>query len=318
MDISVIIVNWNSFELLLKCLRSIYGIETIVKYEIIVIDNYSTEREIENLNQYFKDVKLILNNNNGGFAKANNIASGYAKGDVLLFLNPDTLLKDNLLDEMYEILIKINEKVGIVGPKILNIDGSIQKEAARYLPSVFSMFCNIFLLKRVFKNVGIFSEYISNYSVSQEVEFISGACLAIRKTLFLKIGGFSEDYFMYSEDDDICYKVIKMGLKNYYLASHEILHIGSACSKKTYNSKMFECWFFKSRRLYFRNKSLLNFLILNVIYVLGSLFRITLASLILIYKVVLRCKKDEINYYKAVVKKYAEILLLGLGYDAKG
>lgn len=315
MDISIIIVNWNSFGFLLKCLSSIYEKKALVKYEVIVFDNFSNEREIENLNKNFRDVKLILNDKNEGFARGNNIASKSAKGEVLLFLNPDTILLDNFLDEICGFLESNKERIGIVGPKVLNIDGSTQKESARYLPSLFSMFCNIFLLKRVFRNVSIFSEYINNYDISQEVEFISGACLAIRRSLFYKIGGFSEDYFMYSEDDDICYKVINLGLKNYYLASKRIFHIGSVSSKKTLNGKLFECWFFKSRRLYFRKKCFFSFLILNTIYISGSFFRILLALLILISKFILRNSKKEISYYKIVLRKYTKIFLLGFGWD---
>ncbi|MFA5147909.1 MAG: glycosyltransferase family 2 protein [Candidatus Omnitrophota bacterium] len=317
MDISIIIINWNSFKYIVKCLQSIYNAKSKVNYEIIVLDNNSSERDIEDLNKYFKDVRLILNNMNEGFAKGNNKASKYAKGKVLIFLNPDTLLKDNVLDGIFGIISDDN-RIGIAGPKIINTDGTIQKEAARYLPTLFSMLCNILLLKRIFNNVNIFTEYIKNYELPQEVEFISGACMAIRKSLFHELGGFSEDYFMYSEDDDICNRVIKAGMKNYYLASSSIIHIGSACSDKTYDAKLFECWFFKSRRTFFRKNGYFKYLSINVIYIIGGAFRIIIAYTSVMCELVIKGRKERVDYYKTIINKYKRIIMLGFGIDIIG
>jgi hypothetical protein len=317
MDVSIIIVNWNSFKLLCDCLRSIYKTQPKISFEIIVVDNCSLERDIEDLNKYFSNVKLILLNRNEGFACANNLAAKQANGKILLFLNPDTIVKNNAIDGMYR---KLNnsENIGAIGPKITNPDDSIQQDAARRLPTLFSTFCNIFLLKRAFSNVSIFSEYIKNYNRSQEVEFISGACIGIRASLFFRIDGFSEDYFMYSEDADLCYRIRKLGFKNYYNASSEIIHIGGSSSKKVNNVKLFECWFFKSRRIYFKKIDLFSFASINMLYAIGGIYRVCLSFLMLIFSILFSRNVHPAEYCKLTVLKYFKIFLLGISIDTIG
>jgi len=313
MDLSIIIVNYKSSDVLENCLESIFKHQPSIKYEIIVIDNDSRDPGFSVLKENYKKVKFIENRKNRGFSVANNIAAESAEGEVLLFLNPDTIVKPDALDKMFKKIVQ-NPKIGIIGPKVLNFDGSVQKEGARRLPTLFSMFCNLFMLKMLFPNTTFFTEYIRNYDAEQEVQFVSGACLGIKNANFKKIGGFCEDYFMYSEDVDICDKARGIGLKNYYLPSALIVHLGGASSKKVPDSKIFEYWFFKSRREYFMKKGLISGFFVNLIYIFGGALRIIVGSIeAFLYR--LFGKLKEFSYYKMVTKKYFRVFALGFNID---
>ena len=123
---------------------------------------------------------------------------------------------------------------------------------------------------------------------------------------------------MYSEDADICYRFRKIGLKNYYIASNEIVHIRSGSSERTDNSKLFESWFFKSRRLYFKKKSFFEYWCINLFYVSGGIFRIFIGSMTIIFRCFIMRKMNKLAYYKSIIIKYARILLLGLNIDIIG
>jgi len=310
--LSIIIINWNSFELVKDCITSIYKAKAHVDFEIIIVDNASENQDIKEISKLFPSIKLICSEINEGFGLANNKAVEFATGDVLLLLNPDTVIKDNLIDLLYG-KVKSSSTLGIVGPRIIEKDGSLQKDAARKFPTIFSMFANIFLLKKVISS-NFFSEYISNYGKEGNVDFISGACVAVRKEVFSAVGGFSSEYFMYAEDVDLNFKVKKAGYDNYYLPACELIHYGGGASKKTHNAKIFEAWFFKSRRIFFKKKNYFEYCLLNLIYISGGLFRIVIATICVLGLSICVCK-NGVEKYKAILNKYWLVFLLGLNID---
>jgi hypothetical protein len=205
-----------------------------LKYEIIIVDNCSTDGTLEMLEKDFSQCKMIINRCNLGFAKASNLAARYGSGRYILYLNPDTILKTNALLKMRDFLEK-NEEYGAVGCKLLNTDGSIQYVCARTYPSPLKEFNELAMLNRIFPQSTIFdtSELNGwNHEDSRDIDCISGACMMMRVNLVNEMKGFDEEFFMYAEDVDLCYRIVKKGWKIYYLSDEIIIHYGGASAKK--------------------------------------------------------------------------------------
>ena len=243
MDLSIIIVNWNSVDFLYKCLASVYANSKGMSFEVIVIDNASFDGCEEMIQKGFPQVRFIQSQKNLGFARANNLASEEAAGKVLLFLNPDTEVIGPALQCMVACLTSLPD-AGVVGPTLLNSDGSIQTSCIQSFPSILNQVLDSEYLRAAFPkwplwgNQALFEES----SQSVVVEGISGACLMIRKSIFEDVGRFSSEYFMYGEDMDLCYIAQKAGLKNYYVSKARVIHHGgestASLSDKQFSSVM--------------------------------------------------------------------------------
>lgn len=233
MDLSIIIVNWNSKDYLSRCIDTIILYTNGLEYEIIVVDSASYDGCGEMLNHSYPNVHFIQSIRNIGFARANNLGASYAQGSVLLFLNPDTELKSSSLLRLYAWIISSSD-TGVVGGKLLNSDGSLQTSCVQPLPTVLNQVLNFEVLQRKFPRVSLWmsAEMFQDNSKPVEVEGLSGACLMIRRVVFEQVGGFSTDYFMYGEDLDLCNKAICAGYKNYYVPESVIIHHGGGSSKK--------------------------------------------------------------------------------------
>lgn len=225
--LSIIILNYNTKELTKKCISSITKqykkeIENST-FEIIVVDNASTDGFLEELGSY--DVRLIKNEENYGFSKGNNIGAKQAKGIYLLFLNSDTEVKDRGFLDMVTFLEE-NKEVGILGGKLTNEDGSSQPSAGKFY-SLVNVFFTLFGLERV----GMVR--ISPTKLIP-VDWVSGASLMIRKSLFEKLSGFDEHFFMYLEDMELCLRVKKIGFMTYFFPSVYIVHKELGSSNRTF------------------------------------------------------------------------------------
>lgn len=233
MDLSIIIVNWNSKAYLEKCIGSIILWTRGVQYETIVIDGASFDGCGEMLQQRFPQVRFIQSEYNVGFARANNIAFRESRGRYVLFLNPDTELISPAIDAMYG-YIRHASNVGAVGCKLLNADKTVQTSCLQAFPTLLNQFLDSELLRTLWPtsslwgNAHLFDARIT----AGEVEGIVGACVMIERTLFEQVGLFSEDYFMYAEDLDLCYKIKQAGRINYYLADATIVHFGGGSTEK--------------------------------------------------------------------------------------
>jgi hypothetical protein len=232
MELSIIIVNWNSKEFLGACLQSVRQFTREIEQEILVIDSGSYDGADELLRTKFPEVIYIQNRENIGFARSNNSAFRAAKGKYILFLNPDTELISSAINLMLE-HIRNTPSVGAVGCKLLNADNSVQTSCIQAFPTIMGQFFSSEFLMKLFPASALWGISALRQSGTQpsEVEVISGACLMVRRAAFEAVDGFSEDYFMYTEDVDLCYKLRRTGLRNYYLPSATVKHFGGGSSE---------------------------------------------------------------------------------------
>lgn len=226
MNVSILIVNYNTKDLLKQLLISIRENVRKVSFEVIVVDNNSNDGSCELIKNRFSDVNLIINESNVGFSKANNQAAKLAKGKYLLFLNSDTIICENALERMVAFLEK-EESTAVVGCKLLNKDNSLQRSCGIF-PNLQTEFYFRTFLNRVFPTSKIFGSFKLgswDYSSISQVDWVSGACLMIRKKIFDEIGGFDEQLYMYYEDADLCLRVKKLGLKIYFIPDAYLYHL---------------------------------------------------------------------------------------------
>lgn len=230
MDLSIIIVNYNTKELTLACVDSVLRSNPKMSYEIILVDNGSTDGSQEFFDKIRGNkLRIILHKKNLGFSKANNSAIQKAMGQFILLLNSDTEVKRGSIDEIYD-FAKHTPLVGLVGPKLLNPDGSTQASVFRF-PT----------LKRAIKQYwlgqkGFYEKYSPKGEKPVEVEALVAAALLITPLARKKVGMLDERYFMYFEDLELCRKVREAGLKVYYYPQAEVYHHHGASGKQLENS----------------------------------------------------------------------------------
>lgn len=212
--LSIIILTYNSAGSIKECLDAIFK-KIPPNSEVIVVDNNSEDETIKLLKEY-PLVKLILNDENRGFASGCNLGAKYAVGEYLLFLNPDTKVKDEAISKMLD-LIKGDDSIGLVAPQ-LTTDGKVQS-SIRKLPTIGGVIKEYLLGKK-----HAYSEYYVDTKHPVEVEAVYGAAMMLNKQVFEQIKGFNEKYFLYYEDLDLCKKVRSLGLKIIYLPTAQIAH----------------------------------------------------------------------------------------------
>ena len=225
MDLSIIIVNWNSAAFTRKCLVSIEANAANLSYEVIVIDNASHDGCGEMIEADFPHVKFIQSTENVGFAQANNLAFAQSRGRNVLFLNPDTEILGDALQELLEALESMPQ-AGMVGAHLLNSDLSLQTTCVVALPSFLNQFLSSDYLRRAFPTWNIWGmrPLLQEIKHPVPVEAISGACMLAKREVIDQISGFSTDYFMYAEDMDLCMRIGRSGWKIYYAPNAKIVH----------------------------------------------------------------------------------------------
>ena len=222
MKLSVLIVNYNVTDLLRNCLLSLQKYITDVDYEVIVIDNCSTDSTWKDLIQEFPDFQFLTSCQNEGFAKANNKAAKIARGEYILLLNPDTELEDfsgkTLLD-----FADSKQNFGALGVRMHDAGGNFLPESKRSVPDVFSSFRKLYLNFNKHKTKSYYRNDIGEFDIA-EVEVVTGAFLLVKRAVFFEIGGLEEKYFMYGEDIDFCYTLLRSDYSNWYYGKTSILH----------------------------------------------------------------------------------------------
>jgi GT2 family glycosyltransferase len=234
MNLSIVIVNWNSTECLLDCLASIEKTTRDIEYEIIVVDNASVDEPLHLICERFPSVQLIRSDLNLGFARANNLGSDFALGDKILFLNPDTLIPGDGISLMVR-LMTADPGIGILGCRLLNPDLSLQISAIQPFPTIFNQLVTQDWLKRRWPQLPMWGmrPFLSHEANSvHDAEVVGGACLMIKKDIFKGIGGFSTEYFLYSEEMDLCRKVADSGWKVCRATNAKVIHLGGQSTKK--------------------------------------------------------------------------------------
>jgi len=233
MDLSIIIVNWRSARDLETCLRSLASQAIPFSHEIWVIDNASYDGSDRMLAEKFPHVRFIQSDRNLGFAAANNRVAREAAGDCLLFLNPDTELRDQALRRLC-LALQTNPEAGVAGPRLLNTDGSLQASCVQALPTLWNSLLDAEVLRRRFPRSSLWGNRVLFEPVAAPapVGMVSGACLLTRRDLFQRLGGFSEEFFMYYEDADYCRRVRDAGSQVFYVPQAVVVHHGGNSSRQ--------------------------------------------------------------------------------------
>ncbi len=245
MDISIIIVNWNTRELLLKCLLSVFETAKGISFEIWLVDNASSDGSAEAAKAGFPNIQVIENKNNLGFAAANNRAFRCMKGRYALLLNTDTLLTPGAIKKLYDFM-ENRPNVGMACGQLLNPDGSKQNSMANF-PSLLSLLCNETIL-RIFIP-GKFPSKRREYQAPIEIESCIGACMMVRKEAMDEIGFLDEKYFFFFEETDWAYRMKEAGWKVYFVPEAHIYH---AQGKSVGGSAEARIMFYRSRYIFFR------------------------------------------------------------------
>ena len=217
MKLSVIILNYNVRYFLELCLRSVEAAIVNIEAEIIVVDNNSEDDSCQMVKQLFPDVILIENKENFGFSKGNNIGVTPAKGDYLCILNPDTVVAEDTFTSLLN-FAENTANLGIVGCKLINGVGSFLPESKRNIPYINAAFKKL---------LGNSNTYYANHLSEDDtgkVAVLVGAFMMMKQSVYKSVSGFDEDYFMYGEDIDLSYKVLKAGFDNYYFGATSVIH----------------------------------------------------------------------------------------------
>ena len=233
--LTIIIVNWNNKKILQDCLESIYNAQANYSYEIIVVDNCSEDGSVALIKNDFHDIILIENNKNFGFAKANNQAIKIAKTDYILLLNNDTIMTQNDCFGNMVRFMQENPRVGVLGCKLLFPDGTLQSLGEKF-PSAWEVFKNQILFFKTWKR---FRKNKEKNNVFKRVDYVSGACLLMKREVFRKVGMLKEDYFMYGEDAEFCYRVHNAGWEIGVLTNESIIHLHSKSTEKTLTDSLY-------------------------------------------------------------------------------
>lgn len=232
--LSIIIVSFNTREVLRECLCSVYSAEIGYPFEIIVVDNNSYDGSAQMVQKYFPLAKVIENKENLLFAKANNQAAVVAKGEYLLLLNSDTLTEKGNLDILINFLDRSDNRIACVGPVLLNKDNTHQSSGYA-LPSICERFAMVFKLyrwlpksvARLILPIGI----PGLYTVSHRVGWIGGSCILIRKSVYRLVGGLNEMLEFYGEEPELGWKLKKRGYETWIVSNSSIIHLGGCSSK---------------------------------------------------------------------------------------
>jgi len=244
--LSIIIVNWNTKEYLLPCLESILKKDDGVSQEVIVVDNGSQDGSEEEVKKKFPFIHLIENKKNLGFAKAANQGLEKASGRYILLLNPDTQVRRRAIEQLVSFM-ESHPKVGVTGGQLFNSDGSRQNSIANF-PSLATELFNKSLLRWLFPKR--FPGKERDYREPIEVDSVIGACMVVRRDAIDQIGSLDEDYFLFLEETDWCYRMKREGWKIYHVPQAEIIHFqGKSAEKETALAKM---EYYRSRYLFFK------------------------------------------------------------------
>ena len=234
MVLSVIIVNYRVRYFLELCLHSVSRALAGIEAEIIVVDNHSGDGSVEALRPLFPGVRFIENDENAGFAKANNQGLRIAGGEYALFLNPDTVLPEDFARVCLD-FVKDKPRVGGVGVRMVDGGGRFLPESRRGFPGPWVAFCKLSGLSALFPRSRVFARYYLGHlpeRMTVPAPVLSGACMLARRTILEAVGGFDERFFMYAEDIDLSYRIEQEGYTNYYLADTTIVHFKGESTQK--------------------------------------------------------------------------------------
>lgn len=269
MDLSIIIVSYNTRDLTIDCLNSVFDSDTEYTYEVIVVDNDSMDDSVHAIKEQFPQVHLIENHANTGFAKANNQAMEIAHGHYVLLLNSDTIVQPATLQTMLAYMEE-HPAVGVSGCKVILPDGSLDKACRRGFPTPSASFYYAFGLSKLFPDTPRFNQYHLSYldpNDTYPVDCLVGAFMLLRQETIAQVGGLDETFFMYGEDIDWCYRIKQTGWEIHYHSATYIVHYKGASSRRKPMKIIYEfhraMWVFhrkhfKQRYSWFTNMAVLS------------------------------------------------------------
>ena len=237
MDASIIIVNYNTKNLTINCINSVREKTTGLNYEIIVVDNNSSDCSIESIeNLQYNNVICIRSDSNVGFGRANNIGVKEAKGKYVLLLNSDTVIKNNAIKCFYD-FAEAHDQNTILGSILYSSDDTPTTSSGNFEGILRIGLRIIYLLFPLLLSIRLKTIPIVQNTEGRDVDYVSGADMFMRKDIFEKLGGFDKNIFMYCEDSDICLRAKKIGIKSHLITSPHIIHLEGKSSKKTWKSR---------------------------------------------------------------------------------
>ena len=249
MQLTIVILNYNVKFFLELCLKSVEQAITTLDAEIIVVDNDSSDGSCEMVQEKFPNIKLISNNDNVGFAKANNQGVAVAKGEFVCILNPDTIVAEDTFIKILE-FAKSKSNLGAIGCKLIDGSGAYLAESKRNIPVVKVA------MQKMFGNG---NKYYANHLGENEVgrvDVLVGAFMFIKRVVYKQVEGFDEDYFMYGEDIDLSYKLLQAGFKNYYYGETTCIHYKGESTTK---DKKYTKRFYSAMKLFYKKHFKTNF-----------------------------------------------------------
>lgn len=299
MLLSVVIVSYNVKYYLWQCLHSLFraaeelkhiderqkpssGDESScrdVDFEVFVVDNNSKDDTLKMLErefppQNYPQLHILANKDNPGFGRANNQAFRLAKGEYVMCLNPDTFISETLLADCIRFM-RSHPDAGCLGVRMLNHNGSFAPESRRSIPTPWASFCKITRLSRLFPKSRVFGRYyLQHLPIDQPapIEIVSGACMMARRQVVADVGPFDEDFFMYCEDTDLAYRMLKKGYQNYYIPTPILHYKGESTRRNTYSyvNNFYKSIFVFFQKHYNAHISILRVLFNIAVYVLAT------------------------------------------------
>ncbi len=295
---SIIIVNYNVSNEVDNCLNSIYLYFKKFDFEVIVIDNNSTDRDIENLRDKYRNVRFEFLSENLGFGKANNYGISISKGKYILLLNPDTLIIEDFVSPIIE-FAENNSNAGACGPMLVYKDLTFQNSFGNRMGLVYEMaealmFIELYRkLYRYRRRKNIIGGKV------MRVGWLSGACILVNSELIKRVNGFDEKYFLNYEDIDLCRRIEELNCHNYYFPAYKCVHIDHSSQNKNYERLVFTRY--QSRRIYAeKHYHPLKKLVIAALHIIGLVLRILTVSLFYSGSE----KKLRYNGYKMSLKLY--------------
>lgn len=248
--LSVIIVSYNVKYYLEQCLESVRRASRGLQAEVFVVDNLSTDGSVAYLRERFPEVHFVENRENVGFARANNQAIRMSSGKYVLLLNPDTIVAEHTLCDFVRFM-DAHPEAGAAGAYMLRTDGTFAPESRRGLPTPFVAFCKMSGLAALFPKSRVLGRYYMRYldeNAVNEIEVISGAYIFLRREALDKVGLLDEDFFMYGEDIDLSFRMLKGGYRNYFLPTRMLHYKGESTVKSSYR---YVYTFYQAMQLFF-------------------------------------------------------------------
>jgi GT2 family glycosyltransferase len=258
LKLSIVILNYNVRYFLELCLKSVQQAITTIDAEIIVVDNNSSDDSCAMVKQLFPEVVLIENKENYGFSKGNNIGVAKANGEYVCILNPDTVVAEDTFIKLLE-FSTTKEKLGIVGCKLINGAGEFLPESKRNVPYVKAA-----LLKLLGNSKLYYASHLDKNETG-DVDILVGAFMFLKRALYNTVGGFDEDYFMYGEDIDLSYRILKLNYQNYYYGETTVIHFKG---ESTLRDKHYVRRFFGAMQIFYK-KHFKNNILFDMLVSLG-------------------------------------------------